>query len=166
MRVGPEIGRPFNGFWREPKAKNGMRECTQCKITKPVIAFRPHSQKPHTQLSICRECEKIVRRRQYWENPERYRRNSRIWKLKAYYGMSWEQFCAFVESHGDKCAICDTTLHALKNTKKYAIDHDHRTGRVRALLCHQCNPGLGSFRDSPELLERAAAYLRKHRGGE
>jgi hypothetical protein len=42
------------------------------------------------------------------------------------------------------------------------IDHNHLTGKTRALLCDKCNVGLGSFRDNPDLLRKAAAYLEFH----
>lgn len=57
------------------------------------------------------------------------------------------------------CAVCGADS---PGEKDWNIDHDHKTGALRGLLCCRCNPGLGNFRDSPDLLERAAAYLRKH----
>ena len=55
-----------------------------------------------------------------------------------------------------KCAICGKELG-----DKLLADHDHKTGKFRALLCRNCNIGLGYFQDSPELLESAAEYLKK-----
>lgn len=55
-----------------------------------------------------------------------------------------------------KCAICGSSY-------RLHIDHDHKTGQLRGLLCHFCNTGLGHFRDSPERLRAAIAYLMKHR---
>ena len=46
--------------------------------------------------------------------------------------------------------------------RKPAIDHDHRTGKIRQLLCHYCNCGLGSFEDNVERLNKAVEYLKKH----
>lgn len=57
------------------------------------------------------------------------------------------------------CAICRRECDVRTSL---SIDHDHTTGRVRALLCGRCNSGLGFFRDSAELLVRAARYLRSH----
>jgi hypothetical protein len=66
-----------------------------------------------------------------------------------------------LKAQGGQCAICreppnpKISLH---------VDHDHRTGRVRGLLCFTCNNGLGQLQDSPVLLRKAAAYVEAGRG--
>lgn len=59
------------------------------------------------------------------------------------------------EAQGFKCAICGE-----RETKH--VDHCHDSGRLREILCVGCNLGLGGFRDNPEFLSKAIAYLRKH----
>lgn len=61
-----------------------------------------------------------------------------------------------LESQGGACAICGGPPPLGRNLY---IDHDHLTGKVRGLLCHSCNSGLGMFKDHPDLLKVAAAYL-------
>lgn len=75
------------------------------------------------------------------------------------YDISAEEYKILYEAQGGRCAICRRATGA---TRKLAVDHDHKTGKVRGLLCKPCNRyGLGFFaRDNPEVLERAAAYLR------
>ena len=51
------------------------------------------------------------------------------------------------------CAICGNS------DKRLHVDHDHATGKVRGLLCMECNVSLGKFKDSPELLRKAIVYL-------
>jgi len=77
-------------------------------------------------------------------------------RLKVY-GISHAKFTAMSRSQKGRCALCD-------EIGKYAlhVDHDHRKKQTRALLCFTCNSGLGHFRDSPQLLRRAAAYLEKN----
>lgn len=73
------------------------------------------------------------------------------------YGITAEEYRAVVQRQGEKCAICETEDCA--SGKSLAIDHDHRNGQVRGLLCANCNNGLGRFGDDPDLLRAAIKYL-------
>ena len=75
------------------------------------------------------------------------------------YGLSPEQYLQLLAEQGNKCPVCGTDL---TGHRKYAVDHCHKTGRVRGILCPKCNTGLGHFKDDPELLNKAADYLRRH----
>lgn len=63
---------------------------------------------------------------------------------------------ALLAAQGGACAICGGPP---LGKGVYHLDHDHETGNVRGLLCHACNTSLGGFRDDPELLRKAIAYL-------
>lgn len=76
--------------------------------------------------------------------------------LRKTYGMSLEDYDDLLRSQGGRCAIC---RKAPSPTKMLAVDHNHRTGVIRGLLCHLCNTGLGVFRESPDLMQRALDYL-------
>ncbi len=111
-------------------------------------------------------------------NPEEVAKYQKVYRetnaetLRAYgiarhyrdnYGMTIEQRDEMLVSQGGACAICSVQIAFDKNRSAH-VDHCHATGKVRAILCKDCNPGLGWFRDSPELLRAAAAYIEKHRG--
>lgn len=76
------------------------------------------------------------------------------------YGMTDEQYAALLDKQGGGCAICRTTEWNGRHPVPH-VDHDHRTGEVRGILCHACNLGLGKFRDDPGLLAAAIAYLTR-----
>lgn len=76
------------------------------------------------------------------------------------YGMTLGDYKALLEAQGGKCAICGTTNPG-KGTRLH-VDHDHTSGRVRGLLCNNCNRGIGLLQDSAEVLEHALEYLKKH----
>ena len=93
------------------------------------------------------------------ENPEKHRDI----KLRRY-GMSGEQYDEMLARQGGVCAICDrpeTARHA-GTVRALAVDHNHQTGRTRALLCQRCNHTLGRMNDDPQLLRRAADYLEDY----
>lgn len=157
-----------HGFAHIGKDRDGMRECTGCKQTLPVADFYKYSKFERT-FSRCKKCCKGQARRAWWRkrSPEvRHRRRlqSRKTNLRIKFGLSWEQFSAMIAAQNGCCAICKNSID-FEAKKAYGVDHDHVSGKVRAILCTTCNLGLGSFQDDPELLTAAANYLRLHRGG-
>jgi hypothetical protein len=82
-------------------------------------------------------------------------------KLKATFGITLEQYEAISEKQNHCCAICGTPQ--AEQRRKMAVDHDHVTDEVRALLCGNCNVGLGNFKDSEQILTKAIKYLYDHR---
>ena len=77
--------------------------------------------------------------------------------LKRHFGIDQKEYENILEKQDFKCAICLKS----KSSKNLDIDHCHTTGKVRGLLCRSCNMGLGYYKDNPELLEKAADYLRR-----
>jgi hypothetical protein len=78
------------------------------------------------------------------------------------YGISVEQYEEMLVAQDGACAICGKKPKGEKtSSSRLNIDHDHQTKKVRGLLCNNCNNGLGKLGDSAEVLERAAAYLRR-----
>jgi Autographiviridae endonuclease VII len=97
----------------------------------------------------CKECKKLRR-----ETPE----NKRKWRLKGDYGIDLEFYEYLFAKQQGKCAICGNPPSGKRPVLH--VDHDHITGKVRALLCSGCNVGLGMFKDDPDRLLKAVAYLR------
>lgn len=102
-----------------------------------------------------RDRTRETNRRWHEENREQHRRGSWACKLRAEYGLTLEQHEAMIEAQGGRCAIC-------LRKRKLCVDHDHETGKVRALLCRPCNTMLGNAEDVPNRLRAAAKYLEKH----
>lgn len=76
------------------------------------------------------------------------------------YGLTEREFEALLAAQGHACAICRKPAGLSK--ARLCVDHCHKTGRVRALLCVGCNVGLGSLGDDPERVAAALKYLRHH----
>ena len=79
--------------------------------------------------------------------------------LKRKYNLSLEEYNQLLHKQDDSCAICKRTMSTLPIS--LAVDHDHKTNRVRGLLCNACNAALGLLKDSKLLLNRALSYLDK-----
>ena len=71
------------------------------------------------------------------------------------YGITQDDYDHMLAEQGGVCAICGRP----PKTRRLSVDHNHKTGIVRGVLCHICNRGISYFRDDPERLQKAAAYL-------
>lgn len=100
--------------------------------------------------------------------PRRYAKNIRcvlcnFWRdIERKFGLLKAEYVQLLENQEGVCAICRQPETATRGgqVKMLAVDHDHRSGEVRGLLCQRCNIGLGQFQDDPELLEAAFSYMR------
>ena len=79
--------------------------------------------------------------------------------LRAKYGIDQEFYEYLVEQQDSECKICGDYKPSFLPGGGLVVDHDHRTGKVRGLLCRECNLRLGYFHDNPELLRKAADYV-------
>lgn len=83
-------------------------------------------------------------------------------RLLRLYGLTQADWDDLITRQENRCAICRTDRPGGRG-ERWHIDHDHATGRVRGLLCHRCNMGVGFFLDDPDVMQAAARYVTEHR---
>jgi hypothetical protein len=125
-------------------APTPTKTCTRCREDKPLEEFprSPSKYAIHGRGWACKKCRAITAAA--WRNKN----------LPLFYGISTEQYEQLLETRGTRCPICGD-----KNESPN-IDHCHKTGKVRGLLCGRCNTALGMLRDNPRACLRAAIYLQ------
>jgi len=140
-----------------------MKTCTKCGISKPLFDFHKRPETKDGRRTDCKECNRKQKQALWASLPkeERQKRNEKI-RLKYQYGITPEDYQQKVKEQDGKCYICGN--EANYNGKPLYVDHCHSSGKVRKLLCQHCNSGLGMFRDNPELLIKAADYVKEHIG--
>jgi len=144
---------------------DALQRCTRCGEEKAATDF--HRRENGQLKSWCRQCWNAWRQQYRKAHPEAtslaYRRDNVARK-----GLTEEQFVETYELQEGRCAICRDPIRLYREGNgrggkgAAAVDHDHQTGKFRALLCGKCNTGLGLFNEDPELLLVAAAYLVVH----
>lgn len=103
-----------------------------------------------------RKSRKKDSRRWVERNPEKRRIYTRNSHIRAY-GISPERYKEMLKEQGNRCAICK-----MENKRVMAIDHDHKTGKVRGFLCDPCNLSLGHI-EKQDFLEKAIKYITKYK---
>lgn len=125
---------------------------------------------PHA--AICRECERPVRakglcevhyRRDLRERNQdqiKVRDQKKNWNLEKNYGLTLDEFKKLEAEQNGTCLVCGSGPNG-RYAQNLVVDHNHETGKIRGLLCDTCNRAIGLLGDDPELLEKAASYLRR-----
>lgn len=131
---------------------DGQKKCSRCGEMKTLDSFAK-SLKGNRYASWCRRCVRDLH-------------------LREKYGISMDEYDRLFVIQRGLCAICGRPERAGKRpefledrpgVRLLSVDHDHETGKVRALVCDRCNAGLGLFEDDPLRLRAAADYLERFR---
>jgi hypothetical protein len=121
------------------------KTCSTCKETKNITEFFKDSIRPDGYEYHCKICA-IAKK----DNND----------LRKKYGITMNDYHIMFAAQNGKCKVCGTA--ELESGKfRMNVDHCHKTGKVRGLLCGGCNRAIGQLKDSPELLRKAADYLEE-----
>lgn len=131
------------------------KECKRCKKTKPIKMFYLIKNKKGMRVPqyMCKKCRLEYQKEWILKQGENFRKIS---DLKSNYGINKEDYFSILDSQKGKCGICRVEL----NFTLTHLDHHHKTGKIRGILCHQCNVGLGMFKEKEEYLIKAIQYLK------
>ncbi len=142
----------------------GGKFCITCKSVKHPDEFPKPNKKQCNRR--CRDCACRIKRerylrRGYSEKSKEYSRRRRLRNPMEdrfrEYGMTLEKYNQMLENQQGKCAICGGGRE--KQKYSFSVDHCHATGKIRGILCSNCNAGLGFFKDNPQSLTNAITYL-------
>src|ERR1035437_10621925 len=153
------------------------KQCSKCKEVKSLSHFGVHKGNKDGLSCWCKHCRKTIEYNKRYANIEAYRNkvrakhaaNPRLRKsidLKSLYGIDIEQYEQMLRNQNGVCAICkqlETAVHnKSKQTVELCVDHCHKTGKVRGLLCNHCNRAVGALKDNPILCYSAGDYLKSY----
>ena len=142
-----------------------MKKCPRCEQTKPLTEYHVRKSRGGQPASRCKSCSRDAHREWRRKQPDYDKRRYQVVKVETRerhlvrkYGVGLADYNAMLAAQGGKCAIC----YATEASQRYGVlhvDHCHKTGAVRGLLCRGCNHMLGVVNDEPAALARAIAYL-------
>lgn len=143
--------------WSESCQKYKRYTCRKCwtarqkkyQDNKPGAAERQNSQRIAREATWSDERKEVERRKKY-----------NLW-LKRNYNITLSEYDEMHEAQNGKCAICKTEKP--RGRGGFHVDHCHATGKVRSLLCAECNMMLGLAKDNPNILKEAAMYVQNHK---
>lgn len=157
--------------------KTGNTQSCGCKKSESTIKRNKQNSKPRLNIEHCQHCNDELNDLNWWKSWKIShtticipcgRKINKEWdtkdkakdrKLRNTFGINLKDYNAMLETQNNKCAICGTNNPQGKGS--FHVDHCHTTNKIRGLLCHHCNHGLGNFKDNVNSLINAAKYLEK-----
>lgn len=140
------------------------KKCQKCKEDKPLGAYRKDRRRKDGLKYVCKTCTDLYQKEYKERNPELVRKTRNASYLLCKYGLTIEQYNAMLLAQNNKCAICNSESTDNSQHKTMLVDHNHTTGKVRALICHPCNATIGYSKEDTERLIKCAEYLKVHNG--
>lgn len=146
------------------------KTCSRCKKAKLHCDFQKDIRAVSGLSSKCKECIKERRQKQkeydraYWKkyagkNVDKLKQRDTEYNLKRKFNMSLQDYNQMLEAQTGKCAIPGCEKKRSSNGKKLAVDHCHKTGRIRGLLCNECNTSLGLLKENIQVINGLADYI-------
>lgn len=134
-----------------------FHKCNICNLEKPKSSFVKRLNRKKGIQAYCKDCHNVRRKKNY---STKYMRN---YDLVKNYGITSEHYNQLSLNQNNSCGICNIHISKInKKHKKYlCVDHCHKTGVIRGLLCDSCNRGIGLLKDNTGILKNAIKYLRK-----
>jgi hypothetical protein len=158
----------LNQFCKRKDSKDGYRsDCKDClKLYRNNYRSKnPEKAKAASIASYYKyRSKRLAESKKYYE---KHKQDKTCWswnyKLNKIFGITKDDYNTLLESQNGTCAICQQPETAVNQwgTIKLAVDHCHKTGKVRGLLCRNCNTSIGKLKESTEILQRAINYLNR-----
>lgn len=146
-------GLSLNEFYKNNKSKDGYQHrCKKCAKETVSNWQKQNPKKVHTRNMRWekRHPDKVKRKRSKYRNSDTYKN----WYYQKYYNITLKTYLLLSEQQDNKCLICSKkeSLH---------VDHCHKTGKIRGLLCGNCNKAIGLLKENKNNLNNAILYLEK-----
>jgi hypothetical protein len=150
-----------------------MKTCNKCKKEKSLSEYFNDKAATDGKYSICKECKQQSTYKWRANNKEKYNNGAKDWRrnnpekeygheIKRRYGCTLEMYNNMLVQQDGACAICRKLHDPAIKKGRLSVDHCHKTGKIRALLCGACNSALGYLKDDVELMLKAIEYIKRH----
>lgn len=159
------------------------KKCTKCNKKLSLSSFHRNKRNKDGRTEWCKLCKAKYAKKHWVENKKRLQKQRRkhyvehkveiaaasakrnkkrgwAYRIMSHYGITVKQYTAMLKAQGGGCWICGS----VPKKRKLHIDHCHKSGKVRGLLCMRCNRGLSWYSDSSVRLHKAAQYLEENGG--
>ena len=130
-----------------------LQKCSDCKIEFPIEDFYFHDASKTKRVRRCKPCSYAYTKNWRTNNPDKSAAKNRL----RLYRLSNEDFIKMYTFQNGKCAACGKGIPTYG--RDISVDHSHSTGKVRGLLCHNCNDALGKLKDDPTLVYKLFLYI-------
>lgn len=145
-------------------APPGAKRCLRCKAYRPGAEFHKNKARTDGLSQRCRPCQALhsaIAQKKYRTQPAVKARY--VERGLRRFGLTVAKYEEMLAAQGGVCAICKQpeTYTRQGTVGRLCVDHDHKTGQIRGLLCHWCNLGVSAFKDEPTAARAAALYLER-----